>query len=116
MAAAWGSNSGFSSLMVLIGALLTAATPKFLTAGNLIVIVARQISLNGILAVGVTFVLLTGGVDLSLGSVVALAGVVAAGFAPSRRLLASSAHVAHVKSWPERPQARPMVFSSLAAT
>jgi ribose/xylose/arabinose/galactoside ABC-type transport system permease subunit len=41
----------------------------------------RQISINGILAVGVTFVLLTGGVDLSLGSVVALTGVVAASFA-----------------------------------
>ncbi len=42
---------------------------------------ARQISINGILAVGVTYVLLTGGVDLSLGSVVALTGVIAATFA-----------------------------------
>ena len=66
--------------LVLIGAMLTAATPNFLTVANLIN-VARQISLNGILAVGVTFVLLTGGVDLSLGSVAALAGVVAASFA-----------------------------------
>ena len=41
----------------------------------------RQISISGILAVGVTFVLLTGGVDLSLGSLVALTGVVAASFA-----------------------------------
>jgi inositol transport system permease protein len=59
---------------------LALATPNFLTVGNLINIV-RQISLNGILAVGVTYVLLTGGVDLSLGSVVALTGVVAACFA-----------------------------------
>jgi ribose/xylose/arabinose/galactoside ABC-type transport system permease subunit len=43
--------------------------------------VVRQISINGILAVGVTYVLLTGGVDLSLGSLVALTGVVAACFA-----------------------------------
>ena len=71
---------GIVIALALIGATLTAATPNFLTAANLIN-VARQISLNGILAVGVTFVLLTGGVDLSLGSVVALAGVVAAGFA-----------------------------------
>jgi len=41
----------------------------------------RQISINGILAVGVTFVLLTAGVDLSLGSLVALTGVAAACFA-----------------------------------
>ena len=51
----------------------------FPTLGNLIN-VARQISINGILAVGVTFVILTGGVDLSLGSLVAFTGVVAATF------------------------------------
>jgi ribose/xylose/arabinose/galactoside ABC-type transport system permease subunit len=71
---------GIVIALLLIGAMLAAATPNFLTTGNLIN-VARQIAINGILAVGVTFVLLTGGVDLSLGSVVALAGVVAAGFA-----------------------------------
>lgn len=71
---------GIVIAIVLISAILTAKTPSFLTVANL-TIVARQITLNGILAVGVTFVLLTGGVDLSLGSVVALAGVVAAGFA-----------------------------------
>jgi inositol transport system permease protein len=54
--------------------------PNFLTLANLINLV-RQISINGILAVGVTFVLLTGGVDLSLGSLVALTGVIAACFA-----------------------------------
>jgi len=71
---------GILIALALVGAMLTAATPTFLTTANLIN-VARQISLNGILAVGATFVLLTGGVDLSLGSVVALAGVIAAGFA-----------------------------------
>lgn len=71
-----------SILIALLGIclILSLMTPNFLTMGNLIN-VARQISLNGILAVGVTFVLLTGGVDLSLGSLVALTGVVAATFA-----------------------------------
>jgi len=63
-----------------LGVILSLLQPQFLTVGNLINVV-RQISLNGILAVGVTYVLITGGVDLSLGSVVALAGVVAATFA-----------------------------------
>jgi ribose/xylose/arabinose/galactoside ABC-type transport system permease subunit len=67
---------------IVIIAVLGWLRPQFLTTANLIN-VARQISLNGILAVGVTYVLLTGGVDLSLGSVVALAGVVAATFARS---------------------------------
>ncbi len=66
--------------LLAICLILSLMTPNFLTVANLIN-VARQISLNGILAVGVTFVLLTGGVDLSLGSLVALTGVVAATFA-----------------------------------
>jgi len=70
-------------LAIALAALMVAlalARPNFLTVGNLINLV-RQISINGILAVGVTYVLLTGGVDLSLGSVVALTGVIAATFA-----------------------------------
>jgi ribose/xylose/arabinose/galactoside ABC-type transport system permease subunit len=76
----WLSRYGLPLALALICAALSAATPAFLTLPNLINVV-RQISLNGILAVGVTYVLLTGGVDLSLGSVVALAGVVSASFA-----------------------------------
>ena len=71
---------GLVLALALICAALSAAKPAFLTAPNLINLV-RQISINGILAVGVTYVLLTGGVDLSLGSMVALTGVVAASFA-----------------------------------
>ena len=71
---------GIVAVLLLISGLLAAATDSFATASNL-TNVARQVSINGILAVGVTFVLLTGGVDLSLGSVVALSGVVCALFA-----------------------------------
>lgn len=48
----------------------------FFTARNLTNL-CRQVSINGILSVGMTYVILTGGIDLSVGSVVALAGVVA---------------------------------------
>jgi ribose/xylose/arabinose/galactoside ABC-type transport system permease subunit len=74
------SRYGLPVALLTICLCLSVATPAFLTLPNLINVV-RQISLNGILAVGVTYVLLTGGVDLSLGSVVALSGVVAASFA-----------------------------------
>jgi ribose transport system permease protein len=50
------------------------ATPYFLTVDNLI-IVARQTSLVGIVAVGMTFVILTAGIDLSVGAVVGLTAV-----------------------------------------
>jgi ribose/xylose/arabinose/galactoside ABC-type transport system permease subunit len=51
--------------------------PAFLSVPNLLN-VALSISVIGILSVGMTFVILTGGIDLSIGSVVALAGVCAA--------------------------------------
>jgi ribose/xylose/arabinose/galactoside ABC-type transport system permease subunit len=76
----WPGQLGLVIVLVVICAALSVAKPNFLTVPNLINLV-RQISINGILAVGVTYVLLTGGVDLSLGSLVALTGVVAARFA-----------------------------------
>ena len=54
---------------------LALTTPQFLTAANLLSILLAS-SLIGIVAVGETFVIVTGGIDLSTGSVVALTGVV----------------------------------------
>ncbi len=71
---------GLLVVIMFVGLFLSLSTDSFLSVANL-TNVARQVSINGILAVGVTFVLLTGGVDLSLGSVVALSGVVCATFA-----------------------------------
>jgi ribose/xylose/arabinose/galactoside ABC-type transport system permease subunit len=67
---------------ILIAFLLLCITisilrPTFLTLSNLI-IVLNQTSINGILAVGITFVLITSGIDISIGSIVGLSGVAAA--------------------------------------
>jgi D-xylose transport system permease protein len=65
------------NLMIFVGVvlLLTLLTDgTFLTARNLTNL-CRQVAINGILAVGMTFVILLGGIDLSVGSVVALAGI-----------------------------------------
>lgn len=59
---------------------LSLVSDNFLTSRN-IINVLRQTSINGILAIGMTFVILTRGIDLSVGSVVALVGVVSASFA-----------------------------------
>ena len=59
---------------------LAFVSPKFLTVQNLMIIVT-QVSINALLAFGVTFVIITGGIDLSVGSIVAVVGVVAASFA-----------------------------------
>jgi len=71
---------GLLLVILLVGLFLSLSTDSFMSVANL-TNVARQVSINGILAVGVTFVLLTAGVDLSLGSVVALSGVACATFA-----------------------------------
>jgi ribose/xylose/arabinose/galactoside ABC-type transport system permease subunit len=61
--------------LVVLCAVLWILTPHFLTVSNLLNI-AEQTSINAIVAVGMTFVILSGGIDLSVGSIVALSGVV----------------------------------------
>lgn len=65
---------GFLGLCLI----MTITNDRFLTPDNL-VNVARQVSINGVLAVGMTFVILTGGIDLSVGSVMAFTGTMMAG-------------------------------------
>lgn len=71
---------GIALAFVLICVLLSVLHPAFLTLSNLRVILT-QVSINALLAFGVTFVIITGGIDLSLGSVLAVAGIAAAIFA-----------------------------------
>jgi ribose transport system permease protein len=61
--------------LLILCALLAIRTPNFLTVDNLFN-VARQISINGVVAVGMTVVIVTSGIDLSVGSVLALAACV----------------------------------------
>jgi erythritol transport system permease protein len=54
------------------------AAPNFLSAANLI-LMSKHVALNAFLAIGMTFVIVTGGIDLSVGSIVGLCGMVAGG-------------------------------------
>ncbi|WP_276675407.1 ribose ABC transporter permease [Caldibacillus debilis] len=65
--------------LLLIVIVLTILSPNFLTATN-ILNVFRQVSINALLAFGMTYVILTGGIDLSVGSILALCSALAAGF------------------------------------
>lgn len=71
---------GLMLALITVCIILAVAKPQTISLDYVLTLL-RQIAINAILAVGVTYVLLTGGVDLSLGSVVALTGVVAATFA-----------------------------------
>ena len=63
-------------LLVLI-IIVTILSPSFLSTKNIFNIL-RQTSVNGIIAAGMTFVILTGGIDLSVGSILAISGAVCA--------------------------------------
>lgn len=54
------------------------AAPNFLSTANLI-LMSKHVALNALLAIGMTFVIITGGIDLSVGSIVGLCGMVAGG-------------------------------------
>lgn len=69
-------NAAFVGLFVIV-VLVSMSNEYFLTVDN-ILNVLRQTSINAILAVGMTFVILTAGIDLSVGSVLAFAGAVGA--------------------------------------
>lgn len=72
----WIENKSLVALLVLIG-VVSFLSPNFFTADNLLNIL-RQTSVNAIMAVGMTLVILTAGIDLSVGSVLALCGALAA--------------------------------------
>ena len=71
-------NYGIVIAFFVICIALSILSPAFFTRVNIINIF-RQTSIYGIMAVGMTFVILTGGIDLSVGSLLAIAGVIGAG-------------------------------------
>ncbi len=75
----WQYGRQFGTLIGLLVLVLVLwiLTPHFLTVSNLLN-VAQQTSINAIIAVGLTFVIITAGIDLSVGSIVAFSGVVLA--------------------------------------
>ncbi|WP_026369336.1 ABC transporter permease [Kallotenue papyrolyticum] len=70
-------EAGIALVLLILMAVLGLATRSFLTADNLFGIV-RNYSDIAISALGMTMVIITGGIDLSVGSIMALAGLVAA--------------------------------------
>lgn len=67
----------FIALIVLL-IFFSALNPNFLQLSNL-VIMSKHVAINAILGIGMTFVILTGGIDLSVGSVVGLVAMIAGG-------------------------------------
>lgn len=72
-----GRESGVLVVLLVVFGALTLLSDDFLTANNLANL-ARQVSIYGIIAIGQLLVILTGGIDLSTGSILGLSGAVTA--------------------------------------
>lgn len=79
------TGGAVATLAVVVVLVNVFSHGSFLTAGNL-TNVLRQITYNAILAIGQTFVIITAGIDLSVGSLIELTGVVMASFANASHL------------------------------
>jgi erythritol transport system permease protein len=62
--------------LLLVFAFFSVMAPNFLSAANAILI-SKHVAINAFLAIGMTFVIITGGIDLSVGSVVGLTSMIA---------------------------------------
>lgn len=96
-------------LLLLCGFFTFKTNGIFLTPEN-IANVSRQIAINTILAVGLTFVIITGGIDLSVGSVLALAGVI------SMTILRDGFSVASLAIIPQLPMLLAIPMSAVTAS
>ena len=84
--------------LVLLSVAFSLLSPEFLTSGNLAILI-KHVAINAILAIGMTFVILSGGIDLSVGSVAGLCGMIAGGLISRGLLLPSLGGVVFLHTW-----------------
>ena len=84
--------------LVVLLAVFSILSPAFLTAGNLTILL-KHVAINAIMAVGMTFVILSGGIDLSVGSVAGLAGMIAGGLIDRGLVLPMFGVVVYFQIW-----------------
>ena len=71
-------NQGSTIALVLLVVIISVMQPQFRSMDN-IMVVLRQASINGLIAFGMTAIILTGGIDLSVGSTLGLTAMITAG-------------------------------------
>jgi erythritol transport system permease protein len=87
-------------VVALAGLVVTFSllSPEFLTTSNLTILV-KHVAINAILATGMTFVILSGGIDLSVGSIAGLAGMIAGALISRGLVLHSLGEIVYVHAW-----------------
>ncbi|NLF75795.1 MAG: ABC transporter permease [Chloroflexi bacterium] len=84
--------------LILLFTFFAIVSDAFLTQNNQ-VILAKQVAINAILGIGMTFVILTGGIDLSVGSIVGLTGMIAGGLINEGLILSPLNRVVYFNVW-----------------
>jgi erythritol transport system permease protein len=87
--------------LVALAALLvtfSCLSPAFLSAANLTILL-KHVAINAIMAIGMTFVILSGGIDLSVGSIAGLAGMIAGGLIDHGLVLRPWGIVVYLQVW-----------------
>lgn len=64
--------------LIIVSAVFALLSPGFLSVTN-IIIISKHVAINALLGIGMTFVILSGGIDLSVGSIVGLSAMIAGG-------------------------------------
>lgn len=84
--------------LILVLIVFTILAPQFLSAEN-IVIMSKHVAINALLAIGMTFVILTGGIDLSVGSIVGLTAMIAGGLINEGIILPQLGIIIYPHTW-----------------
>ncbi|HYW45033.1 MAG TPA: ABC transporter permease [Bryobacteraceae bacterium] len=84
--------------LAVLMAVFSVLSPAFLTAANLTILL-KHVAINAIMAIGMTFVILSGGIDLSVGSIAGLAGMIAGGLIDRGLMLRSFGVVVYFQIW-----------------
>jgi erythritol transport system permease protein len=84
--------------LILLVVFFAAISEPFTKESNQIIL-AKQVAINAILGIGMTFVILTGGIDLSVGAVVGLTGMIAGGLINEGLVLEPLNRVVYFNVW-----------------
>ncbi|MEW5869248.1 MAG: ABC transporter permease [Chloroflexota bacterium] len=84
--------------LILVTVVFASLAPQYLTTANL-VIMTKHVAINAILAIGMTFVILTAGIDLSVGSIVGMIAMIAGGMINEGIILPQLGIIIYPHTW-----------------
>lgn len=84
--------------LILVTAVFAFLSPQFLTTANF-VIMSKHVAINALLAIGMTFVILTGGIDLSVGSIAGMTAMIAGGLINQGIILPAFGIIIYPHTW-----------------